>query len=189
MTGPAAGEAQVTHQFRTAGGQRIYNVVYGVDNPDAHDATYIAQNARVDLIESLMGVMTDSTQLIGTRAVTGEGSFFLDPVSDFGDIADGAASPAVAYLLHKGTGLIGRHNQGRMYLPGVGESKINAVGAVDAAFRATITTAANTFLAKLAADAIPMVILQGPGGSVEPPVVTDLSCDAQAATQRRRQRS
>lgn len=186
MALPPAGYAECTMKFHVAGDSRVAMCVFGVDNGPDLGPDLIATNVWDDWDESLRGIQIDSLQILGCRVVNYDGTFYEDPRTAFGAIANDAMPPQVAYLLHKNTGLVGRENQGRMYVPGVGEDKANAVGFVDPTFRASIQTAANAFLAKLTADGYPMVILHdSPGVSA---VVTTLTCDVKVATQRRRLR-
>jgi hypothetical protein len=105
-----------------------------------------------------------------------------------------------AALIRKNTGLGGRPNRGRCYLPGVlSEGGVNQVGAVETATVTDFQTRADDWLEALALGATgssplvptPMVILHGPSsaGPAGPPTpVISLTMGTRIATQRRRLR-
>jgi hypothetical protein len=100
---------------------------------------------------------------------------------------------SVALLLQKRTGLSGRRNRGRMYLPGINEAVVDSRGQVLAASIASLNASLATWLGKfgtIMADFDNMVILHSLGISGAPPptVVTQMLVDPVAATQRRRLR-
>lgn len=93
----------------------------------------------------------------------------------------------VSALLRKHTGLAGRRNRGRCYLPGINETKVNADGTLTSAHHAALETAwAASFGALAGADA-PLVILHD-SATVTPTPVTSTSVGLRVATQRRRLR-
>ena len=98
-----------------------------------------------------------------------------------------------ALLVQKQTALGGRKGKGRMFLPGMlNESKVDAVGAIDADFVSDLQITADLFLENLGRsepggwDAAPMVLLHN--SSELPTLVDGLRISPVIATQRRRLR-
>lgn len=99
------------------------------------------------------------------------------------------ASSQVAYLIHKNTALGGRAGKGRMYLPGVTESAVNANGSIDSGTLDTLTADIETFGSAIAALGIDPVVLHGEDSPLSTPTpITSLTVDSIVATQRRRLR-
>jgi hypothetical protein len=98
-----------------------------------------------------------------------------------------------AFLLHKRSGLGGRRNRGRMYLPGVNEALVDNKGLMSSTATNGVNAAAAAMLANMTngGGVVRMVILHtqtlGPGGTVPTPVTT-LLLDPVLGTQRRRLR-
>jgi hypothetical protein len=100
-----------------------------------------------------------------------------------------------AYLIRKRTDAAGRRGRGRIYLPGVREDQVDAVGVVTTAkvgsFNTSFAAWRTALVTAVGARHYPPVILhRSEGAGIEPaptPVVT-LVCDARVATQRRRLR-
>ncbi len=98
-----------------------------------------------------------------------------------------------AFLLHKRSGLGGRKNRGRMYLPGVNEALVDDKGLMSTtAINGVNAAAAATLADIIAIEGVErMVILHtqplGPVGTVPTPVTT-LLLDPVLGTQRRRLR-
>lgn len=103
-----------------------------------------------------------------------------------GTIAGAAATVNVAYLVRKTTGAGGRANRGRLYLPGVTESKVSAAGAVASTDLTDYNNVLNTWRLGLALESIEMQILHSE--SSDPTPVTQIFMDPKVATQRRRLR-
>jgi hypothetical protein len=120
----------------------------------------------------------------GGEALTG-----IDASTALGG-AGGASVPAnVAALIHKRTARGGRRGRGRMYLPWwIQESDVDERGAISSTTIGFMNTALATWLADLAADGCPMVVLHDPGRTPAgaPDVVTSLTVDPIVGTQRRR---
>ncbi len=98
-----------------------------------------------------------------------------------------------AVLLKKNTGLGGRRNRGRMYVPGIPEGKVFGNGQIVGADHATWNTAAGNLRAELAALSfvtecvIFHTTADGVPGIAPTPIVS-MTADTQVATQRRRLR-
>lgn len=95
-----------------------------------------------------------------------------------------------AALYRKLTGLAGRRNRGRFFVPGIlREGGVNAVGAIDSGDVADLQLQADAFLTQLDSRGVPMVILHSSGtGSGAPTPVSALQVDRVISTQRRRLR-
>lgn len=97
--------------------------------------------------------------------------------------------PNTCYLVHKNTADGGRAGRGRAYVPGVPESDVTTSGTLVSGRASAMNTALATFQAAMEADLVNGVVLHGAGSPLSTPsVITGFSCDAKAATQRRRLR-
>lgn len=85
--------------------------------------------------------------------------FYTTTVSFVGGQGTSSTPPNVALLVKKTTGLTGRRNQGRMFLPMLPEGAISDAGLVDPAYSSGVDTAFTTFRgACLSAGATPAVL-------------------------------
>lgn len=102
------------------------------------------------------------------------------------------ASPAVSWIVHKGTSLAGRQFRGRMYMPGVIETKVGEDGLLDATYRSDLQTVISTWWANLLADAainaVRLLHDSSSPGSHASNVITDLIVQNRVGTMRPRQR-
>lgn len=113
-----------------------------------------------------------------------------------GGTAHSATTPNVTFLLHKDTGLPGRFNRGRLFLPGVSEQDVDAVGTVAGSKITELELARGNFETVLTTFHFSPVILHrdfSTDGGVtfthrDPTTIVGLRFDALAATQRRRMR-
>lgn len=100
--------------------------------------------------------------------------------------------PNCAYLVEKLTGLAGRRNKGRLYLPGVPESYADQLGNLSAGVADDIVGAFGEFSAQAFLDnsIVGWVILHSTGESATPAPspITAWACDPKLGTQRRRMR-
>jgi hypothetical protein len=101
-------------------------------------------------------------------------------------------SPAVSLLFHKGTGLVGRENRGRMYLPYLGTNLLYQPDQISAGNAVAINTSIENWLSDLngSSEAIlPMLIRKTDNPADNYSVaVSAITCETLLATQRRRQR-
>lgn len=109
------------------------------------------------------------------------------PESTVGGNGSAAASPNVAFLITKQTGVPGRKNRGRLYLPGVAENSINAQGQVDATAQAFQTAQFATFYGDIGAVSFTPAILHN-SATPSPTLVSQFVAQGVCATQRRRLR-
>lgn len=108
--------------------------------------------------------------------------------------ASGAAGNASSSLLmRKNTGLGGRANRGRMYVPGISEAAVDPGGVIESGYLSSAQTVATQLIENLVstdgphAFAVPMVLLHSTSSS-QPPEVLSLTVESTVANQRRRQR-
>jgi len=116
------------------------------------------------------------------------GPSFLEPANEPGNGGTGS-SPNVAYLTHKGTSLGGRAGRGRAFLPAVPESNVNSNGLLVSGVATAVSNSLQSILDSMTADSVVPVVLHSEGSPItEPTAITAWTCDARAATQRRRLR-
>lgn len=107
---------------------------------------------------------------------------------------DGTASgqsvgPNTAALIKKATNFGGRAGRGRMYLPGLSESAVDQNGLLNGTGALVIGGHWDDFRENLATYGTSMYLLHAEGSPLSnPTAITNLSCDARVATQRRRNR-
>jgi hypothetical protein len=92
-------------------------------------------------------------------------------------------------LVHKGTARGGRRGRGRLFIPWcLNNSDIGEDGLIGTTSMSSRQSAMNVFLAKLATESVPMVLLhdQGLTAPGSPDAVTYLNVDKLISTQRRR---
>lgn len=95
--------------------------------------------------------------------------------------------PSNAALITLSTGLVGRANRGRVYLPFVlPEPQLGGDGVLDPDLRSDISEAFGLLVGALDLDGAPLVILHS--GSSDPTPVTSWTVQSLSATQRRRLR-
>lgn len=97
--------------------------------------------------------------------------------------------PQVCFLLRKETEFGGRAGRGRTYLPGVAEAVVDPAGIISAGSVSDLTADCTEFLEAFLLRGTRLMLLHGAGSPLEAPTaITSMSCDARAATQRRRLR-
>lgn len=175
--------------------QRSAAVTFGVRG----DTTSLGHVAFADAINaafvSTLGNQMDFSVAIGpTRLALGSDTGI--PLSVVGTSVGAGGQvqtsvpPAVAFLIRKTTGVGGKRGRGRLYLPwSVATANIDEGGIIAGASVTAMQTKATAFLTAIQgiAGGSDMMILHQTGSSVAT-VVTALTADARAATQRRRQR-
>lgn len=167
---------------------------FGIRLDDAAESpTSLAM--KVEAQFSASGIMAPFTQDISITNIhvkfgpDSTGPFADLPVSIEGESADAAVPSNTALLIRKHTGFGGRAGRGRMYWPGLPETKVGANGNVDSALRTLVGDKLDDIRSGLALNDAVMVLLHGAGSPLSSPsVITSTSIDAKAATQRRRLR-
>lgn len=147
--------------------------------------------------EDIQGLFIDTFDQLISSSVSGVSAFIkagptvegpsVETSSLGGFAASGnTAPPNVSYIATKRTGLGGRANRGRMYIPGVPESFAGPDGVLVSPFDVDFEVACTAFLSALAVIDSPMVLLHS--ASSDPTPVTGLVGQTTLATQRRRLR-
>lgn len=140
-----------------------------------------------DLYDNIGSDVTMSSVLVkfGPNAT---GPSWLEPANEPGTGGTGS-SPQVAYLTNKGTSLGGRAGRGRAYLPGVPEANVNSNGNLVSGVANAVSLSLAAVIAAANTDGCIPVVLHAEGSPLTlPTAITSWSCNAVAATQRRRLR-
>lgn len=137
-------------------------------------------------------IISDNWQFVGIRCSERDdpGPLFGEHIEPITGIFIGGAVPSnCAVLISKQTGVGGRRNKGRMYVPPVwpNEAAINARGILTTPDATTLSNRWNQFRADCATAGLPWVLFHSEVPFTPTPVTT-LSVSTQLATQRRRMR-
>lgn len=135
---------------------------------------------------TVMGSMADVWKYTNFEARNALGSVFIQPHSTPGGTAHTPTTPQVTFLVKKETGLGGRRNHGRMYIPGVSEQDVDAVGVVAATKVTELVNGFQAWVTNVVASHFTLQLLHN--GAFVPTPVTSLTIQQLAATQRRRLR-
>lgn len=111
----------------------------------------------------------------------------FETVEAQGQNGNTAASPQVAALVQKLSGLAGRRNRGRMFTPSPSDDGVGATGLISGPVLAAMQTGMDAFLSDLDTLDVPMKILHT-DPAFAPTDVTLLEVSNRVATQRRRLR-
>lgn len=198
---PGFAEARIV--MSATGDPRPWTVTLGIDVSDAGgDYEGVADKVRVSYAQSfLIGQSTlvrlDSVELlIGQDG--GDPLTVSSPASSSGGTASAMLPQNCAVLVQKRSGVAGKRNRGRMFIPLMArEAQVDGVGVIDADERDAYQVTADLFLEKLLSDEpgtftpAPPVILHTAGVGVDPTPtpITRFIVDPVIATQRRRLRS
>lgn len=189
----AINAAEITCEIEIAGNAGPANVVFGVDGSTLLSAVNI-QAALDAVLTNTPGfpqlfattqTLTNVTTRFRSSPTTVEiaGNVLNTPGVRSGSLCP----PNTAVLVRKVTGLAGRINRGRMYLPPPVETVVGNDGLLNPSEVTNYQNGADQFLADLAASSIPMVILHT-DPAITPTAVQDLVVENKVATQRRRLR-
>ena len=188
------GFAQATAVFTIPGDSGPANVVTGHDVSALSTAVAVAdaiqdgwQAGSSALINMLSSQVTLAQLVIYWRANAGDPVVINRTVNDQGNNGGSMAPPQVCYLLDKVTGLAGRHNRGRTYLPGVTESDVDQAGVLAPSVASTMAGNAAGCLSNWATADAPMVILHT-NPAIAPAQVVAWEPATKVGTQRRRLR-
>lgn len=168
-----------------------WNYDPGTIDPAAHiDSIYSAvvhasgpvQASRINDNWIFLGVQI--TEVDDTGPISAE-----KMVSVVGTFAGGSLPPNCAVLLRKSTGLGGRRNRGRMFVPPVWpvEGSVSGAGVLGTGIPATIEGWWNFTRTTMATAGFPWVLCHSEAPFTPTPI-TGLSCDTRVASQRRRLR-
>lgn len=186
------GSAYVVHRFQQTGSTREMLVTYGV-SVDAGASVTVANALFAEFNTNWNTSLHTSYTHLGVIMRYGVASGDPIPVLSTSTAVAGTAGtdrlpPNNALLIRKQTGVGGRRNRGRMYLPGiVAESGVDSTGTISGL--AGLQTIASAWLGDIVAVAgiTQMVLLHSVGAST-PTNVNELVVDGVVATQRRRLR-
>jgi hypothetical protein len=137
-------------------------------------------------VTNILPRLSDSITLVRVTWRDASGTLRDTGYSAAGGNSDPGTSPNVAYLVKKNTGVGGRKNRGRMYVPGCVETKVDSAGIVTPTFQATLQGNFTDWQEAAAVANFTMQILHN--SVVDPTVVTSLFVESTVATQRRRLR-
>lgn len=162
--------------------------VFGVDfSSYAASPDTAASVTATNIDESFLQALPDNVNINRIEVLTGEDFVGLWEGTFYGELDLPIAPPNVTHLATKRTGIAGREHQGRMYIPAVAETKVDAAGVLDPVYRADLQTACDNFLDKMLADDLPVFLLHN-NALTAPDQVTSLQVQQKVATQRRRLR-
>lgn len=160
-----------TPPFTQANLNSLYTDVSG-----ALDGLYDAEYTWPQLV-ALVGQDGDPARFVSTGAGVG------------GRATSQSPTPQVTYLVQKNTGLSGRRNRGRMYLPAANEANIEQGGQLNGTEFALLNTTANELLTACESaggnNLDGMVLLHSQAPSTPTPVIS-VEPSLFVATQRRR---
>lgn len=160
----------------------------GGGSPQANANTLAGILATTPGFRSLTSSTNNIRQVVVRENYAGPFLFIANAtINAFGTLAGAAPSPQVSYLLRKSTGLAGRQNRGRMYVPAANEDEIDAGGFLSAPAVADRQASADLFFNALVSASLPMYILHT-DPALSPTEVDSLEVDGKVATQRRRLR-
>jgi len=179
-------------EFTLAGAQHNPQIIYGYK-----DTTGGSVIAAADLHFGIWGAdmmpdLATDLVLIAAHVVRNAGGTLEEGNSTSAPAPGGSANVPVpantSILIRKGTGLIGRHFQGRMYVPGCPRTDTDSAGSVLTSVSVGGFQAdAAGLLGHLTTDFVQMYLLHR-SPTVAPTVVTGLSVESRLATQSRRLR-
>lgn len=189
------GYAQFSVEFWLADYLRPAVNVWGVDCRDNISDPDVMAKEFIDTLGPIFAPGIDSNVIMrNTRMVLGQDG--VDPVIGFSTVSYAgtavreSVAPALACLINLNTGLGGRRNRGRKYIPwALNDSAVSERGAVEPSSVSAWSSRAAAFrTALLAEDWVP-VILHGTGSSSvpDPTPITSMVCSPVVSTQRQRQ--
>ncbi len=183
--------AQCNLKFSGAAVPTGAEVTFGLGGTGASGfPTDIAQTVLTALLDSTVLTNLDSNVLLEEIAIKKgpnvDGAFGAISTNNSGSVTGTGQSPNTAFLITKNTSTGGRKGRGRFYWPGVASNQITESGIINGSTHTAIQSDFSSFLGKLTAADVPMVLLHT--DLTAPNVVTSLTLQARVATQRRRLR-
>lgn len=183
------GYGHVTHFFTGSGLPNGAAVTYGVQLTGSDFIETRAASLHSAWEDSFLTLQMSSVTLAATRlkygpAVSGQSYDHVEALP--GTQSGQQAPPNTAMLVKKITGLGGRKNRGRFYIPGISDDAVSSNGTILPGSLVLWQAEATTFLADLDTRGLPMYLLHN--SSSDPTEVSSLGVDGIAATQRRRLR-
>lgn len=164
---------------------------YRVDTPPFGQAE--ADALILEMQAALDGTATSSYTLDGGYVLVGNdgGDLRYDVITSRpGALGGSAIVQNTALLVRKNTGLGGRRNRGRMFLPGTPATFVSPTGVITASHVTAAQTAVNLLMspALFSAANVDAAVLFHETPPFTPSVITSLDVQPLAATQRRRLR-
>lgn len=122
--------------------------------------------------------------------VGGDAAYESSAGNGVGTVSGSSLPQNCAILVKKRTGLVGRKNRGRMFLPGIRENEVDQLGVISSTEVTRLQGHANTFAGNVASSTQfdGLAILHAVGDGTTPALVPNLQVDSRIATQRRRLR-
>lgn len=189
------GYAQFSIEFWLTDYNRPAVNVWGVDCRDNIYAPDTMASGFLDIIGPSIAAGIDSNVTMrDVRMVLGQDG--ADPVVGFstgsyaGTAVRESTAPALACLINLNTGLGGRRNRGRKYLPwALNDTSVSEKGAVENSAVTGWNTRMAAVKTAMAANEWVPVLLHGTGSSAvpDPTPVTTMTCSPVISTQRQRQ--
>jgi hypothetical protein len=183
--------ALVRHHWTASEGDDHAYVLYGLHNPGALSAAVIAGNMAAMADTTFLTVQSEDCTHADVHVVANIGGVLSEANQADGTVGGSSAppvSPQVSCLIQKQTVTIGRAGRGRIFLPYLAGSYLDATnkGIISSADLPTVQTMADDVLATITGDGYTMVLLHRDASTPTP--VTSLNVEQQVATQRRRNR-
>ena len=189
------GFAQFSMEFWLTDYLRPAVCVFGVD---CRDNIYLPEDMADGFLTIAGGAfqpgIDSNVTMRNVKMVLGQDG--ADPVIGFSEISvtgnavRESAAPALACLINLNTGLGGRRNRGRKYLPwALSDVSVSERGAVESSAVTGWNTRMSTFRTNLTTNQWVPVILHGEGQSAvpDPTPITSMTCSPVISTQRQRQ--
>lgn len=179
-----------------SGGQSAKNTI--AIATDVLDVLSQADMARIsNIFRDNLLTLLDNSWIAGPVDVVYRQDGILRQANDTGTeagthAAEAYAPPAIAHVVQKRTGLVGRSHRGRLYFPGVPEADVGEDGVIDGARVNEVTTAFTDLRTALRGDAsITEVLLlhdEDTATDTDFDVVLELGCTTIVGGMRPRQR-
>lgn len=183
-----AGHSLVAHEIRMANDNESMFVTYGINlAPTDGQVAQQLHAIQGNILSDFMGSNFSVTKAIVTTPI----AVFESTAAPFvGPNSANTVPSNTAVLVKKLSGLRGRSNRGRMYVPGVHEGDVNPNGTISAGVVTALQGFADLMLDGFSevGGGCQMVILHDQTVSDPPTIVTELQVDPVVATQRRRMR-
>lgn len=185
------GFGEVTARINLTGDPEEMNVVFGFEVESAPWSQSKTDTLSGTIATYFKPLLASTATFQGIRCKIGNdgGPLLFESVSGagVGTSSTNCLPQNCAWLVRKSTGLGGRANMGRMFIPGVPEAATNNAGVIDSTALTSAQTGMNSFLSELDTEGSRMVLLHSSSLNT-PDTVVALIVDDVIATQRRRLR-
>lgn len=184
------GFAQVNLMFVGSALPRDAQIAIGVENVGALNAAGVAGAVGGAWVTNIQPLLPEVVTLDAAKAKLGPNATGPETTIAYGVpgglAADEPMSPNVAILVNKATAIGGRKNKGKMFVGGFSEEDTTGGGFLLVARQTAWQAAMDDFLADLATNTTPMVVLHT--DATTPTDVDSLVVQLRLATQKRRLR-